>query len=94
MINQHTRKLREYIAFQNQPTKKPENHSDLFRQSTDENLFYKRSTTFERERVFTIDKANFEMIVQEFMLRARDNDDDGAEWTPLGDISMKVFEPY
>lgn len=85
-------KFREYLAFQNKLSTTPANLCEFFQQSTVESFFEKRSTTVGCKHVFTINKANVEVILQEFMLPARDDDEGSAEELSSGDRRMNVPE--
>ena len=96
MVEQNPIKFAEYTALTKQSGTTSANLHKFFEQAKVNVFFKKRYTIIGGKRVFTVNKAIVEVIVQEFMLpaaRGDDDDDDDGKGPIPGDRDMNMFVP-
>ena len=94
MVEQEPIQFADYTALMKQSGTTLANLREFFEQATVDAFFEKCSTIIGGKRVFAVDKAIVEVIVQEFMFPAAcggNDDDDDIEGPIPGDRGMNMF---
>jgi hypothetical protein len=93
MVEQHSKRWKEYQALRNNRVSTEEDLKLFFQQSTVDAFFEKRSTVTGRKRVFIIEASIVDGIVKELLKPPNSDDEADPSAMPRGDPGMKVFEP-
>jgi hypothetical protein len=93
MVEQHSKRWKEYQALRNNRDSTEEDLKLSFQQSTVDAFLEKRSTVTGCKRVFTIETSIVDGIVKELLNPPNSDDEADPSEMPRGDPGMKVFEP-
>jgi hypothetical protein len=93
MVEQHSKRWKEYQALRNNRDSTEEDLKLFFQQSTVDAFLEKRSTVTGCKRVFTIETSIVDGIVKELLNPPNSNDEADPSEMPRGDPGVEVFEP-
>jgi hypothetical protein len=93
MVEEHSKRWKEYQAMRNNRGSTEEDLTLFFQQSTVDAFLEKRATVTGSKRVFTIEASIVDRIVKELLNPPNSDDDADPSAMLREDPSMKVFEP-